>query len=490
MNGGKKTSFLKHFAVIGGGTMLNMLIGLISTPLLTRLIDPEEYGRFSIFTLYAHIAEMVLCLGLDQALVRFYYECEDERHKRALLLRCVILPVVATTIVSAGFIILTTQNIIRFEFDTFVSIQLCICVLVQVVYRFGLLVLRLDYKSKQFSLVNVLRKLTYLILTVGFVLVFRGGDYLHILSVAMTLSILICVFISIRMSPAIWRFQKGDAKASNVPDRVLLRFAAPFIISMGVTQLFQAIDKFSLNMYRTYAEVGVYTSAMVLVNVFAIIQSTFNALWGPMQVEHYTNDPDDHSFYQQGNQIITVVMFFMGLSLILVKDVFAFLLGSKYRDAAFILPFLVFNPIMYTVSETTIGGLVFKKKSNVEVINAVVACVVNLIGNTILVPRIGCQGAALSTGISYIVFFSLRTVTANHYYYTDFKLKKFYLLTALTCVYAFYNTFHRFDWVCAAGYVICLAVLLLLYKDTVLWGIRYMRENRKVLLQKLKNRKR
>ena len=193
-----------------------------------------------------------------------------------------------------------------------------------------------------------------------------------------------------------------------------------------------------------------------------------------MQVEHYTNDPEDHSFYQKGNQVITVIMFFIGLSLILVKDVFAFLLGEKYREAAYILPFLIFNPIMYTASETTVGGLVFKKKSNMQVVVALGACITNIIGNTLLVPKLGCQGAAISTGVSYIVFFTLRTVLANKYYYTNFKLPKFYLLTAATCVYAFYNTFWNFSVFSVIGYFVCILLMFLLYRPTISWGVHYL----------------
>ena len=46
-----------------------------------------EYGQLSIFTLYATIAVMVLCLGLDQALVRFYYESDTLEYRRALLFK-------------------------------------------------------------------------------------------------------------------------------------------------------------------------------------------------------------------------------------------------------------------------------------------------------------------------------------------------------------------------------------------------------------------
>ena len=207
--------------------------------------------------------------------------------------------------------------------------------------------------------------------------------------------------------------------------------------------------------------------------MFSIIQTTFNTLWAPMAVEHYTKKKDDVSFYQKGNQIITVIMFFIGFTLILCKDVFSVLLGAKYREAAYILLFLIFNPIMYTISETTVNGLVFKKKSNMQVVVSLGACIVNLIGNTMLVPKFGCQGAAISTGLSYIVFFTLRTVLSNRYFYVDFHLKKFYFITALSIMYAFYNTFVKFNVGSIIGYIVCMVALVFLYRDTVKFSIGY-----------------
>lgn len=63
--------FIKHFLVIGGGTFISMIIGFLTTPIITRIVNPIEYGQYSIFTMYSNMALMVLCLGLDQAMVRF-----------------------------------------------------------------------------------------------------------------------------------------------------------------------------------------------------------------------------------------------------------------------------------------------------------------------------------------------------------------------------------------------------------------------------------
>lgn len=82
---------------------------------------------------------------------------------------------------------------------------------------------------------------------------------------------------------------------------------------------------------------------------------------------------------------------------------------------------------------------------------------------------------AISTGISYIVFFTLRTIFSNRYFYIDFKLSKFYLLIFSIILYAFYNTFNKFNMGSVIGYLICLMLLFILYNDAAKWGIMYLK---------------
>ncbi len=467
-------NILKHFTIIGGGTLINMFLGVITTPLITRLVDPVEYGQLSIFTMYAGIAVMVLCLGLDQALVRYYYEHKEDGEKRSLLFRCIKLPVAISVTVSVVVILLSISGVVTFEFPGLIMAILCLYTIIEIIYRFSVLLVRLAYKSKIYSLLSILKKISYILLAAPMLFFIDGKDVL-ILVTATTVAALLCMLMSVVVQAQLWKPGAVQKDLCHVTQRQLLTYSYPYIISMGITTLFQACDKIALNMYRSYAEVGVYSSTMTLVHIFSIIQTTFNALWQPMAVERYSEDPNDRKFYQLGNQAITVIMFFIGISLILVKDVFAILLGEKYREAAYILPFLIFNPIMYTISETTVSGLVFMKKSKMQVVVALGACVTNIIGNALLVPKLGCQGAAISTGLSYIVFFALRTVLSNRYFYVDYKLKHFFLLTGIVVAYAFYNTFIAFNIVSVVGYIMCLAALALLYKNTIIWGVGYLK---------------
>lgn len=468
----KKNDFLKHFAVIGTGTLINLILGLLTTPIITRIVDPTEYGQLSIFNMYTSIALMVLCLGFDQALVRYYYESEDTEYRRELLFKCIKLPIIISLALSTIVIVASATGIFKFEFNTFIMILLCLNTLIQLIYRFSLLLVRLAYKSKTYSILSIIHKLSY----IGFALplvVLVAKDYLLMLVIATILSYFVCMPISIFTQAKLWKFSKNNKDKSRITNKELFMYGYPYIISMGVTTIFQAIDKIFLNMFCSYNEVGIYSSTMSLVHIFAIIQTTFNTLWAPMAIENYTNNKKDREFYKKGNQLITIVMFFIGISLILCKDIFAALLGEKYREAAYILPFLIFNPIMYTISETTVSGLVFMKKSKMQVVVAVGACITNIIGNMILVPRFGGKGAAISTGLSYIVFFTLRTVLSNRYFYVDYRLKAFYTLTSVVVLYALYSTFVRFNVGCVIGYVICLGTIFVLYKKDVIWGIQF-----------------
>lgn len=461
-------SFLSHFFAIGAGTIINMFLGLITTPIITRMVDPNEYGQLGIFTMYTSIATMFLCIGLDQALVRYYYDDDSVDYHRSLLKFCLTVPVIIASIVSIIVIALSLSRAVIFEFSPVIMMMLCVNVLASIWNRLSVLVLRTTYQSKRFAVSNVLHRVSYIVIAIALLLLIRENK-LESLIIATVLSLVFQAAYATSMTKELWRL---NAKTTNINTKEIIRYGIPLMLSMGLTTLFQAIDKMSLNYFCTYSEVGVYTSAMTLVNIFAIIQTTFNALWGPMQVEHYVNNPEDTTFIRKGNRYITIVMFFIGLTLILFKDIFALLLGEKYRLAAYILPFLIFNPIMYTISETTCSGIGLYKKSHLYIYISLGPCITNLIGNWLLVPRFGCQGAAISTGISYIVYFALRTYFSNKYYYIDYALKRFAIITIATLIYAWINTFYAFGIASIIGYIICSSLLFLLYRNETIEAIR------------------
>ena len=107
----EKKGILKHFATIGIGTILNMAFGFLATILITRMVSPGYYGELSIFKMYGSLAGSILLLGLDQALVRFYYNSDAREYKSTLLRFCVRWSLIVTAIIACIVIAIASTGV-------------------------------------------------------------------------------------------------------------------------------------------------------------------------------------------------------------------------------------------------------------------------------------------------------------------------------------------------------------------------------------------
>lgn len=472
MKKGVNHSFGKHMLSIGMGTIIYMIVGFIGTPIITRLVDPTDYGRMSMLSVYSSFGMMLCGLGLDQALVRFFYHKEEIEYKRKLLRTCCNYSTVALFIFSVICCVYFLVAV-RFNFAYGRSYELLLLLLnivVLLMSRYVMLTVRLSYRTKAYSVINITQKTLYILIVI--VLVQNTNiEHFICLAVAMIISTVIAITMGIGINSKLWI---GKCETIMLPygNRALLKYGFPLMLSSGISVIFNALDKLALNRYCSISDVGVYASAMNIMAIFSVVKTSFTALWMPAAVEHYERNPDNRIFYQKGNAVISCIMIIMGAGVILCKDLIVLLLGSKYAGAATIIPFLMFEPIMYTISESTATGIVISKKSAYQVIVASGACILNLVGNVILTPRLGGQGAALSTAIAYMLFFVLRTRLANRVFSVEYHLKRFAVLTMLLFVFACYGSQTTFSWMYVLFFGAICTMTFLAYRKYVLEIIR------------------
>lgn len=466
----KNDSLIKQFSIIGIGTVVTLLLGMVNTPIITRIVSAEEYGKYSMILTYSELALSILYLGLDQGFIRYFYEKDEITYKSALLRNTIGIPLITITVFSVFTILLVTTNIVNFKYGIFTFCLFIIYIYLFMIKRFSDLVVRLQFHSKTYSILNILNKFAYLIFAILFIIFLPLNDS-NSLILATLCSGAVVVVIAIILEKKIWNFQKSLV---DIDRKKLIKYSFPFLFSMSITSLFQANDKLFVGFYGTDKDVGIFSAAGSIVAIISIIQTTFNTIWAPAAIEHYSKFPEDKEYHRNGNQLITVAMYVLGMTLIVFKDVLAFFVGPEYRSAMFIIPGLIFGPILYTISETTVSGIVFKEKSKMHIFIALASLIVDIVSNAILVPKYGAVGAGLSTGLSYIVFYSLRTFISIHYYYINFNLLKFYFLTSISFAFAIYNSFHEFNVIILIWYILIILIIFLFYKPTILYAIKYV----------------
>ena len=142
-------------------------------------------------------------------------------------------------------------------------------------------------------------------------------------------------------------------------------------------------------------------------------------------------------------------------------------MGEAYRGANQIIPFLFLASCFYAISDTTISGIDYSKKSYLHALIGCMSVAVNYLACITFIPRFGARGAAIATCIAFGSYLVFRVFFSNKYYYVDYGIKKLLILSVFVIAYSAINTFMSFGVLSVVGYIICLVVIVLLYKEDI-----------------------
>ena len=458
-------ALFKKFLEFAIGNGIVLILGFISSPIITRVIAPDELGKASMFTTFTSLIIVVVMMGIDQAYIRYYYNGNEES-RGGLLGKGLSLTIILNLIVTVTLLIFYKKVSIFIVNE--VSFPVAILVLVHTVFsiigNFAMIHVRMKQKGKLYSLLNVVNKASYL-LFIGMLFIVFKDNYMTVI-IATILSNLLKTIWAMYSEKQDWKNIRFIKKVKTT-SKELITYGMPFIFSMAITWIFQSVDRVSLRIFSTYEEIGLYTGAMTIIALLNNFQGAFTTFWTPVAYEKYHNDPKDTQFFTNINEIVSLCMLLLSVGLIATKDIVIGLLGKEYRGAQFIFPFLVFMPIMYTISETTVLGINFKKKTKYHVYIASFSAMFNIIGNLLLVPRYGAKGAAISTGLAYVIFFITRTYYGSKYYKVKLNLGKFYVCVLSVYILATYSSIYKFDYVILILSIISVLLILFAYKGTI-----------------------
>ncbi|MGG1397343.1 oligosaccharide flippase family protein [Bacillus salipaludis] len=433
-----KSKLFKKFLTFSYGSAVGSVIAFMSTIVITRILNPEEFGKVSLFTLFINIAMIVAIFGTDQAFVRFFYE-EKENIRGKLLYNC--LKVSAYILIPLLIVVIFFRKKLLYflfsEYSVMVLIAVVIAVISQVLYRFGTLVVRMQQKGNIYSILEILNK-SFIFIGILFFYRLLGNSY-EVMVYSTVVSFIFLVIFLILSQKKFWGLNNIKSYNSKHSKVEIFFFSYPLVFTTAIMWVFDGLDKFSIRHWNNFNELGLYAAAFKIIGLLSIIQTAFTTFWTPVAYETFQRDPSNTFFYAKISKLVSFFMMIIGVVVIMMKNVIIMLLGGGYKDSSLMLSFLVFIPIMYTISETTVLGINFYKKVKWHMAIVSIACFVNLIGNWLLVPHYGGLGASISTGVSYILFFSLRTFISLKYYKVKYGLKKVYISTTVLLLFSSYT---------------------------------------------------
>ncbi|AUD62940.1 hypothetical protein BK010_04820 [Tenericutes bacterium MO-XQ] len=473
MNQETSKDFLKRLFYFSWGPLFSTLFSFIVVPVTTYFISPSEFGKASMFTLTLTMTTLIIYLGLDQALVR---EFNTEKNKYHVFSNSVLIPIVLSVVVSI-FMIIFSEPLSMYLFEEYnfiVIIYLALSVILTTINRFNMLIIRMEEKANLYSVLSLLNKVLNAIILIS-ILVFIKSDYTSVIS-AMFYSILATTIVETLI---VFRYWRHVFNFNVETMKKYLKYGFPLVPASLIMWLFNSMDRFAIRSLSTLSEVGIYSVALKIVNLLGVFQLLFANFWIPTAYRWHESEMK----YDKFEKVTRYITFFMVLIFTIIltfKDIIILMIDADYSTASRMIPFLLLSPIMYTISETTTLGITFKRKTSLNIVISVVVLVSNFLGNILLVPLIGGVGAAISTGVSYMIFFWLRTMISRSLWY-KFKIKNLVINTLFLFIVASINVFGVHWLFNIFAIVVSILINIKTFKESVALIVSIIKKNRRLV---------
>ncbi|RTE65231.1 lipopolysaccharide biosynthesis protein [Amphritea opalescens] len=395
----------KKIALFAIGPLGGALLGFITLPLITWFFSQEDIGRISMMQVTLSFSTLFFSLGLDQAYVREFHETDN----KPALLKMTLLPGLAILLLTLSVLLLDSEFLSNLLFDIpawYLSLLVVVALIASFIARFLSLILRMNEQGLAFSMSQILPKILLLVI-IGVYIVIGSEKSLSNLLIANTAAIVLVCFVFCWNTRQEWLASIGE-KIVVTRLKEMLKFGFPLIFGGLAFWGLTATDKVLLRSLSSYEELGLYSVSVSFAAAATILQSVFSTVWAPTVYKWAGRGEGLEKIHKVTRYVLLCVVILFCLAG-LFSWVVTYLLPKNYTDVQWLVISCLGYPLLYTLSETTVVGIGISRRTSLGMLAAIIAFVLNAAGNWWLIPIYGAAGAAVSTSVSFWVFFILRT---------------------------------------------------------------------------------
>ncbi len=383
--------------------------------LLTRLMTPEDYGRYGLAMAVMTFFHSILFTWLEAAMARFYARAEA-RKKLNDFLKTAFLAMFAMIIfgIILGGLAISLLPI-PVEFKTILGFALGAAIL-RACLNLTLEARRAAREVSRYSLFEFFH--ISVGFTLGILLVaatdLRAAGPFAGISIAAGIAVLFDL-------PQLLKRAKGG-KANLAELKVFALYGLPISISLVLEYALSSADRFLIAGYLGTASVGIYTAGYGLAN--RTLDVIF--IWAGMAAAPLTIAALEHGGMEDARVMARKAFGFMALltfpaatGLALVAfPLAAVMTGPAFRDqAAHIISWIALAGLMNGVMTYYLHeAFTLSKRTGVMAAVMAFPAVLNIVLNMLLLPVMGLQGAVIATVIAYFFGMVLSAIIGRRYF--------------------------------------------------------------------------
>lgn len=385
-----KDSFLIIFSKI-----FRNIISVFFVMILSRILTINQYGTYRQCFMIANLLNMVLLLGINEALL-YYYRIVDKQEKCKIVTAMIVIKVISAVIVIVLLNIFSTKiasSINNEIIESYIPVISLMTVAILLSSILESLYISIDDVVFYSWFTIILYSAYYIIAAI--IIIMTKNEY-HIM-------ILFIVFELIRSIYLIIKFYKKEKLQFIINTntiKYILKFALPIGVTAVIITLNREIDKLMIAHFHNTIDFAIYNNATITLPIVEFIEISIGVVIFPKLSELY-NDSGIKSameIFKKATLYCAMIIY----PIVFIISIFGegyilFLFGEQYIGAFSILRVYMLRLLITIGLYSNIAILINRKRT--LIVTSIIGLVSNILLNIILIQKLGMVGAAIATVI-------------------------------------------------------------------------------------------
>ena len=403
------------------GMGYGQIIRYLFTAILARLVGAHYLGIYSLGNSITNLTTVVGKAGTDFGIMRFV--SRRDQKKEIDLIRTDILSTLKTgfifSIIVMIFQIIAARWLVENVFHESSLLQIVLIVFALSI-PFTTLTLIATSATQGFRLlkyqifVEYIINPTILILSLIFIYYTFSAELAIILPTLITGIVGFCAAnFFLKKIAQVNIFNCYSAKIN----KEILTFSIPIMCTVIIGSLLHWMDILMLGYFTNAETVGLYHPAARTAGLQQSILVAFAGIFAPMFSRYFAQNDVinmEHIYMLVTRWIITLTIPVLILIVLFAKKMML-LFGAEFITSANALVLLVVGTTVFSVFGLSARALVVSGYQNINLINATVVMIINIILNILLIPKLGILGAAYATSTSMVILSLIRVFEIKIY---------------------------------------------------------------------------
>ena len=367
---------------------------LTSGVLIARYLQPEQYGVYNYALAFVSFFVAVSRLGTNQIFVRDLVKKPD-------LCQEIVSSAFSLRLLSGLlFYVLAVGTSFAFTSDAFVRALIVIFSL-QIIFRASEAI-EFAFESKlEYKYITLSRSIASIFSSILIVVLIVNENSILLLAIASSSEYLVSLFI-IAAAYALQK-QSFEFRISLKRTKSVLSDSWPLILSGIAITVYMRIDQVMINDIAGSKELGLYSAAVQLTEVFYLFPIAFIRASFPAAIRLKGENED---LFHKSLQSLYNKVSIMSYACIVFVSMFShrivnILYGAAYDNATPIVNLLVWSVLFVTLGVARSTLMISMNWTFIHLNTVAIASVVNVLLNFLLIPVHGAFGAAIATVFSF-----------------------------------------------------------------------------------------